>query len=88
MQIKAMKPVIFFLAILTLVSLACSVDLFGTPTPAPALEVPSTEASAQPEQPAATPEAGQPTTNTQQFYTEEFNSESKVMAIPGSEWIK
>ena len=77
MQIKAMKPVIFFLAILTLVSLACSVDLFGTPTPAPALEVPSTEASAQPEQPAATTEPQQPTTNAQQFYTEEFDSESE-----------
>ncbi|MBK8417821.1 hypothetical protein [Candidatus Villigracilis saccharophilus] len=77
MQIKAMKPVIFLLAILTLASLACSVDLFGTPTPAPALEVPSTEASAQPEQPAATTEPQQPTTNAQQFYTEEFDSESE-----------
>lgn len=77
MQIKAMKPVIFFLAILTLASLACSVDLFGTPTPAPVLEVPSTEASAQPEQPAATPEPQQPTTNAQQFYIEEFDSESE-----------
>ncbi len=77
MQIKAMKPVMFLLAILTLASLACSVDLFGTPTPAPALEVPSTEASAQPEQPAATTEPQQPTTNAQQFYTEEFDSESE-----------
>mgnify|MGYP003377539693 CR=1 FL=1 len=57
MKIKAIKPVMFLCATLVLVSLACSVDLYGTPTPAP-----STEAAVQPEQLTATLPPEQSTT--------------------------
>jgi hypothetical protein len=70
MKIKNVKPLIFLFAIMALTSLACSVDLYGTPTPAPAL--PAVEASALPDQ-TATPI--QTTVNAQQFYTEEFDTE-------------
>lgn len=52
-----------------LASLACSVDLYGTPTPAP----PAIEPSALPEQTEVTI---QPTASAQQFYTEEFDTEN------------
>jgi hypothetical protein len=68
MNEKATKFLIFLLAAMVLVSLACSVDLYGTPTPAP----PVVEPSAPPEQTAA---ASQPTASAQQFYTEEFDTE-------------
>ena len=42
-MIKTAKPLIFLLTVITLVSLACSVDLFGTPTPAP--QQPATDES-------------------------------------------
>lgn len=61
---------------MTLVSLACSVDLFGTPTPAP--QQPATDPSAQPEQPIATLPPEQPAASgAQQFYTEEFDAETE-----------
>jgi hypothetical protein len=71
---KKINPVMFLFTLLVLVSLACSVDLFGTPTPAP-------QAPAQAsEQPAVSPAATLPpvdaATNTQQFYTEEFDTEN------------
>ncbi len=68
MKIKTAKPLIFLLTVMALASLACSVDLYGTPTPAPS----AVEPSALPEQTAATI---QTTANAQQFYTEEFNTE-------------
>ncbi|HQX01423.1 MAG TPA: hypothetical protein PLQ94_04875, partial [Anaerolineales bacterium] len=75
-MIKTAKPLIFLLTVMTLVSLACSVDLFGTPTPAP--QQPATDPSAQPEQPIATLPPEQPATSgAQQFYTEEFDAETE-----------
>jgi hypothetical protein len=68
MKVKAIKPWIFLFTVMVLVSLACSVDLYGTPTPAP----PAVEPSALPEQTAV---AIEPTVNAQQFYTEQFNTE-------------
>ncbi len=82
MKRNAINPVMFLLTIMTLVSLACSVDLYGTPTPAP-----EAQASVLLEQPAATalPES---ITGAQQFYTEEFDVESdawKYMVVNGAE---
>lgn len=68
MKIITAKPLIFLFTVIALASLACSVDLYGTPTPAP----PAVEPSALPEQTAATI---QPATNAQQFYTENFDTE-------------
>ena len=74
------------LAILMLASIACSVDLYGTPTPAPQS---AAEPSAIPEQSTATiqPEAV-PTNNAPQFFTEEFDVENnnwKYMVVNGAE---
>lgn len=75
-MIKTAKPLIFLLTVMTLVSLACSVDLFGTPTPAP--QQPAIDPSAQPEQPTATLPPEQPAASgAQQFYTEEFDAETE-----------
>jgi hypothetical protein len=68
MKVKAIKSLIFLFTAMVLVSLACSVDLYGTPTPAP----PAVEPSMLPEQ---TADAIQPTANAQQFYTEKFDTE-------------
>jgi hypothetical protein len=80
MKIKTVNPLIFLFIIMTLVSLACSVDLYGTPTPAP----PAVEPSAQPEQIAT---AIQPASNAQQFYVEEFdvkNNDWEYLVVNGS----
>ena len=69
MKVKATKFLIFLFTAMILVSLACSVDLYGTPTPAPPAAV---EPSALPEQTAV---AIEPTVTAQQFYTEEFDTE-------------
>ena len=69
MKVKTAKPLIFLFTIMMLVSLACSVDLYGTPTPAP----PTVEATAPPEQTAV---ATQTAANAQQFYKEEFDTEN------------
>jgi hypothetical protein len=68
MKVKATNFWIFLFMVIVLVSLACSVDLYGTPTPAP----PTVEPSALPEQTAVIIE---PTASAQQFYTEEFDTE-------------
>jgi hypothetical protein len=68
MKVKAIKSLIFLFTAMVLVSLACSVDLYGTPTPAPS----AVEPSMLPEQ---TADAIQPTANAQQFYTEKFDTE-------------
>ncbi len=68
MKVKAANFLIFLFTVIVLVSLACSVDLYGTTTPAP----PTVEPSALPEQTAVTIE---PTASAQQFYTEEFDTE-------------
>ncbi len=70
MKIKTIKPLMFLFTLMALVSLACSVDLYGTPTPAP----PTAEASVLSEQ---TETATQPVTDAQQFYAEEFDVENK-----------
>lgn len=83
MKRNTINPVMFLLAVMALVSLACSVDLYGTPTP----EAP-VEASLQPEQPVATIPPEQSGTSAQQFYTEEFDVESdawKYMVVNGAE---
>lgn len=82
MKSKATNPVIFLLTTMVLASLACSVDLYGTPTPAP-----QTEPSVQAEQAAATvpPESS---AGALQFYTEEFDVESdawKYFVVNGAE---
>jgi hypothetical protein len=81
MKTIAIKPLIFLFTVMVLTSLACSVDLFGTPTPAPQ---PSASPSGQPEQlVATTPPEG----NAQQFYTEEFNTETddwKYLVVDGA----
>ena len=71
MKVKATKLLIFLFTAMVLVSLACSVDLYGTPTPVSVS--PAVEPSAQPE-PTATVTI-EPTPSVQQFYTEEFDSE-------------
>jgi len=65
------------------VSLACSVDLYGTPSPTP-LPNPSI----QPEQPVAAMATEQPAATPQQYFTEEFDVESdawKYMVVNGAE---
>jgi hypothetical protein len=69
MKIKTAKPLMFLFTVMALASFACSVDLYGTPTPAPS----AAEPSALPEQ---TEVAVQPTANAEQFYTEEFDAEN------------
>lgn len=64
----------FLLALVVLVSLACSVDLFGTPTPAP--QAPEQTSPQTTEPPAATLPPVDAAASTQQFYTEEFDAES------------
>jgi hypothetical protein len=68
MKIKTIKPLLFLFAAMFLANLACSIDLYGTPTPVP----PAVESSVLSEQTAV---VIQPTANAQQFYTEEFNTE-------------
>ena len=84
MKIKAKRTLIFMFTVMVLVSFACSIDLYGTPTPAPQ---PLTDPSARPEQPAATTQAEQPSTSAQQFYTEEFDAETdtwKYLVVNGA----
>ncbi len=66
MKIITAKPLIIFFTVLALASLACSVDLYGTPTP------PAVEPSILPEQ---TTVAVPSVTSAQQFYAEEFDTE-------------
>ena len=73
----------FPIIVVVVVSLACSVDLYGTPTPAP-----PTEPSLQPEQPIAATTPEQSIADTRQFYTEEFDVESdawKYIVVNGAE---
>lgn len=69
MKIKAIQPVIFLLTVIGLISLACSVDLYGTPTP-------PSQASALPEQLTATLPSEQPAAAGQQYFTDEFDVEN------------
>lgn len=82
MKSKAKNPVLFPLMAVILVSLACSVDLYGTPPPEPQTEPPQ-----QAEQMTTTisPESS---TGSSQFYTEEFDVESdawKYFVVNGAE---
>ena len=70
MKIKTVKPLIFLFTVMTLASLACSVDLYGTPTPT---SVPSAVKMSTPSEQTAV--AIQPTATAQQFYTEKFDTE-------------
>jgi hypothetical protein len=67
-KMKNIKPWIFLFTVMALASLACSVDLYGTPTPTP----PTVEPQSLPE---ATATDIQSATKAQQFYTEEFDTE-------------
>jgi hypothetical protein len=71
MKINAIKPLLFLLMVMVLVSLACSVDLFGTPTPQP-----PANPSAVPEQPTATTQPQESSTGAQQYFTDEFDTET------------
>jgi hypothetical protein len=84
MKIKAINPLMFLLMVMVVVSLACSVDLFGTPTPAPQ---PPVNPSALPEQPTATAQPEQSSSGAQQFFTEEFDTETnnwKYLVVNGA----
>jgi len=84
MKIKTANPLTFLFTSMVLASLACSVDLYGTPTPAP---VPPANPSQQPEQAAATIQPQQSSSGDQQFYTEEFDAENsawKYTVVNGS----
>lgn len=82
MKIKNAKPLMFLFTVMVLVSIACSVDLFGTPAPQPAVE-----SSAQPEEAVTTVQPEQSSTNAQQYYLEEFNAENdnwKYLVVNGT----
>jgi hypothetical protein len=84
MKIKAKRTLIFLFMVMVLVSLACSIDLYGPPIPAPQ---PLTDPSTQPEQSAATIQSEQSSTSAQQFYTEEFDAETdswKYLVVNGA----
>ncbi len=83
MKIRAIKPVMFLCTTLVMASLACSVDLYGTPTP-----MPEVESSQQPEQLTATLPPEQIVTGDQQFFTDEFDVENpawKYTVVNGAE---
>jgi hypothetical protein len=69
MYVKALKPFIFLMTILALVSLAC-LGSTETPTPEPPAE---TEAPAQPEQPQETEAPAQ--ASAEEYFTEEFDGD-------------
>jgi hypothetical protein len=82
---KAAKSLIFLFTVMVLASIACSVDLFGTPTPVS--QQPPASLSAQPEQPVTVTQTEQSITNAQQFYTEEFDVETnawKYLVVNGA----
>lgn len=90
MKLRIQNPFIFFLVIVALVSFACSVDLYGTPTPAPEADATSdqTTATVEPvvENPPTLP-AEQTFTNAQQFFTEEFDGNTdywKYLVVNGA----
>lgn len=64
---------VFLLTVMVLVSLACSVDLYGISTPAPVINP-----SVQPEQLTVTSESDPSFAGAQQFYTEEFDAETNT----------
>jgi hypothetical protein len=68
MYVKALKPIIFLVTVLALVSLACLGS--GTPTPEPP---PETEAPQQPAQPQETEAPTQ--VSAQEFFKEEFDGD-------------
>ena len=69
MYVKALKPFIFLMTVLALVSLAC-LGSTETPSPEPPAE---TEAPAQPEQPQETEAPAQ--ASAQEFFKEEFDGD-------------
>jgi hypothetical protein len=90
MKFNSQKPFIFLLTIVVSVSLACSVDLYGTATPAPQQPAQSNQTTPvvelgvdatqtlSPEQPAA---------GAQQFFTEEFDGNTdnwKYLVVNGA----
>ncbi|MBI5351156.1 MAG: hypothetical protein HZB50_00800 [Chloroflexi bacterium] len=89
MKFKPQNPFMFLFTVITMVSLACSVDLYGTATPAPS-SAQSTQTTVIPESvvettPTILPEQTFP--GAQQFYTEEFDANTdywKYIAINGA----
>ncbi|MBI5965630.1 MAG: hypothetical protein HY863_19310 [Chloroflexi bacterium] len=90
MKFRLQNPFTLMFAVITVISLACSVDLYGTPAPAPqppaqsepttAVVDPAVETS-----PTLPPE--QTFTNAQQFFTEEFDGNMdawKYLVVNGS----
>ena len=82
-----LNPIKFLVSVIVLTSLACSVDLYGTPTPAA-----QTSASPEPTTPPvmeATPTLTeeQPFAGAQQFFTDEFDEENdywKYLVVNGA----
>ncbi|MGB7873767.1 MAG: hypothetical protein WBL25_05240 [Anaerolineales bacterium] len=76
MRLKALKPFVYFIAIMVIVSLACSA---GSSTPAPEPQ-PVQNEPAEPVEPIETPQPVEPTQTpqptAQQFFTEEFESDN------------
>ena len=76
MKFKLQNPFVFLFAIVALVSLACSVDLYGTATPAPQAPAQSNQTTPIVESAVETTQTLLPEqtfTGAQQFYTEEFD---------------
>ena len=90
MKFKLQKPLTFLLAIVTLVSLACSIDLYGTPTPAPQLPAQSEQSAATADpavETAPTLQPEQTSSGAQQFFTEEFDGTTnhwKYLVVNGA----
>jgi hypothetical protein len=83
MKIKTTTPLILAILVMGVATLACSVDLYGTATPAP-----TQQTSLQTEQPAAITTTEQPTAEGPRFFTEEFDAESgawKYLVVNGAE---
>lgn len=87
MKLKPQKTFIFLTALIVLVSLACSVDLYGTPTPAPQSPA-QTKATMEPAvESAQTLPPEQSFTDAQQFFTDEFDGNTnnwKYLVINGA----
>ena len=85
MKLKLQKPFSFLLAVVAVVSLACSVDLYGTATPAQSNQTtPAVDPGVETTQ-TLPPE--QTFTDAQQFFTEEFDGNTdywKYLVVNGA----
>ncbi|MBI5945319.1 MAG: hypothetical protein HY864_13190 [Chloroflexi bacterium] len=87
MKFKPQKPFIFLAAVLTVASLACSVDLYGTPTPAPQSPAQTTATMEPAVESTQILPPDQTFTGAQQFFTDEFDVNTdywKYLVINGA----